>query len=932
MNATRSFARPELEPREFDVCGPLPTGVTVLEASAGTGKTYTIAALAARYVAEGVPLERLLLVTFTRIATGELRERVRERLVSVEQGLARALAGVLHGGDPVVSLLATGSEREVSARRERLARAVASFDAATIATTHGFCQEILGGLGIAGDLEPDVSFVEDLSELVGDVVDDLYIRRFFRGEAPAFGRAQAADIARVAIENPGAQIVTGTCAAQQMRGRLAEAVRAEFELRKRRLSVMTYDDLVMRLRTALAGPGGPATAAQLRHRYQVVLVDEFQDTDPAQWDIMRSAFADTGVTLVLIADPKQAIYAFRGADVYAYLEAAAQRRRPGHARRQLAQRPGADRCPRRAAGRGQARPRGDRLSPGPRGARRTSALGCPARRHRRRCASAWWCATTPVSLTPGGYARNASARDHICRDLAAQVVALLDVGARYRGARADRRSHRPSRGLPGSSGRAGAHQPPRRDGARSALRRRRAGCHQRRRQRLRHRHGARLAGAAGGPRTARLEPARPRRGVDPVPGLGRRAPGPLRGRRLGVGGGPPAPARLGPGAAAARRRRDARDGHSDRGAAGAGAGRRGRRAAPDRPAPRRAAAPCRGRPGADGSDRAHRLAAHPDRRGRQPTPPTRSAAGAWSPTPRPSRCSPSIAARASSSRSSTCRSCGSPAYIPKEPRPVFFHDPGGRRRAHDRRRAWRARSTRSTAARTNASSAARISGSPTWRSPAPATRPSSGGPGSWDSRNSPLGRLLFCRDDEGNIADFGSFTPIDAAVARAAADGRRAAPRAASPSSRRGWRRRPRGSPPLPARRVDWRHPASTAASICAGDGRPTRTSPRPATTPGWRSEPEQPLISDEPEAPDAGPGGPSADLRPDAAAIALAAGVDARRRRRSGRSCTGCSRPPSSPPPTSTPSWPRRSRRSRAAEPSTSAIRRVLAAGPALR
>ncbi len=53
-----------------------------------------------------------------------------------------------------------------------------------------------------------------------------------------------------------------------------------------------------------------------------MLVDEFQDTDPAQWEIMRLAFADTGVTLVLIADPKQAIYAFRGADVYAYLDAA----------------------------------------------------------------------------------------------------------------------------------------------------------------------------------------------------------------------------------------------------------------------------------------------------------------------------------------------------------------------------------------------------------------------------------------------------------------------------------------------------------------------------------------------------------------------------------------------------------------------------------
>jgi exodeoxyribonuclease V beta subunit len=91
----------------FDVTGPLPTGVTVLEASAGTGKTYTIAALAARYVAEGIPLERLLLVTFTRMATGELRDRVRERLVSAEQGLARALAGAPPGRDEVVRLLKT---------------------------------------------------------------------------------------------------------------------------------------------------------------------------------------------------------------------------------------------------------------------------------------------------------------------------------------------------------------------------------------------------------------------------------------------------------------------------------------------------------------------------------------------------------------------------------------------------------------------------------------------------------------------------------------------------------------------------------------------------------------------------------------------------------------------------------------------------------
>jgi exodeoxyribonuclease V beta subunit len=103
------------EPRPFDVCGPLPTGMTLLQASAGTGKTFTIAALTTRYVAEGVlPIDRLLVITFTRMATGELRERVRERLVRAFDGLVDLLAG--NGGhedDEIVQLLAQGPSGEV---------------------------------------------------------------------------------------------------------------------------------------------------------------------------------------------------------------------------------------------------------------------------------------------------------------------------------------------------------------------------------------------------------------------------------------------------------------------------------------------------------------------------------------------------------------------------------------------------------------------------------------------------------------------------------------------------------------------------------------------------------------------------------------------------------------------------------------------------
>ena len=129
-----------------------------------------------------------------------------------------------------------------------------------------------------------------------------------------------------AIDNPAAPIEPADAPDDDASRRCAcgsPARRAgELEARKRRTGVMTYDDLLTRLSARSTGEGGAVAAARLRARYRVVLVDEFQDTDPVQWQIMHTAFGDGEVTLVLIGDPKQAIYAFRGADVYAYIEAA----------------------------------------------------------------------------------------------------------------------------------------------------------------------------------------------------------------------------------------------------------------------------------------------------------------------------------------------------------------------------------------------------------------------------------------------------------------------------------------------------------------------------------------------------------------------------------------------------------------------------------
>lgn len=418
---------------DFDVCGPLPSGVTVLEASAGTGKTYAIAALAARYVAEGTPLERLLLITFTRMATGELRDRVRERLVGCEQELSRILAGAPDPGtDPVVTLMASGAREEVSRRRERLARAVADFDAATIATTHGFCQEVLAELGTIGDLDPATEFVEDVSDLLEQSLDDLYVRRFHRREAARFRRAEALRIARAAVHSPMAALEPRdepTDSTAAMRYRLARAVRAELEQRKRRLAIMTYDDLLTRLNGTLSGPNAAEARARLRARFDVVLVDEFQDTDPIQWQILDRGLGGDGVTLVLVADPKQAIYAFRGADVYAYLTAAATARVHATLRENF-------RSDQTLLDAYDALFANAKL--GHEGIQYRQVRAAPAHQTPRLTATPSGAALRVrvvrrdepgIELTYNGFAAVDSARRHIARDLAADVVRLLSSEA-----------------------------------------------------------------------------------------------------------------------------------------------------------------------------------------------------------------------------------------------------------------------------------------------------------------------------------------------------------------------------------------------------------------------------------------------------------------------------------------------------------------------
>ena len=105
----------------------------------------------------------------------------------------------------------------------------------------------------------------------------------------------------------------------------AKWVGTRFEEEKRRRAEMGFDDMLLRLDAALQAEGGERLATLIREQFPVALIDEFQDTDPVQYRIFESIYRiednnpDTG--LFLIGDPKQAIYAFRGADIYTYLRA-----------------------------------------------------------------------------------------------------------------------------------------------------------------------------------------------------------------------------------------------------------------------------------------------------------------------------------------------------------------------------------------------------------------------------------------------------------------------------------------------------------------------------------------------------------------------------------------------------------------------------------
>ena len=414
---------------------------SLIEASAGTGKTYTITTLAVRLIAAGFPIESILVVTFTEAAAAELKMRIRSRLAGVLADLESAadqdddlLRYVLSLPDPCLV-------------KARIAHSLTCFDQAAVMTIHSFCYKILrehafeSGAGFDLELAPDSAvfkrqvcmdfFMTRISNL--DPLDlnllaqqgatpENFLKEFklvlsgkdmdtipetgqFEVLSPDYKKTavrifdllktekqaiidllrehkglnkrsytkkyvpawldqaiqkfeQQGETAFFVMEEKGDSLYkfthtrlsektdSGSPPAHEFfdlcqdllrlyRGmaRNLEGLRLEFlrfyteELAKMKARTGTcfFDDLVNDLAAALDGPDGQPLTAAVRETFQACLIDEFQDTDPRQYAIFSALFskpeAPKKPPFFMIGDPKQAIYAFRGGDIFAYLTA-----------------------------------------------------------------------------------------------------------------------------------------------------------------------------------------------------------------------------------------------------------------------------------------------------------------------------------------------------------------------------------------------------------------------------------------------------------------------------------------------------------------------------------------------------------------------------------------------------------------------------------
>ena len=289
----------------------------LIEASAGTGKTYTIAYLILRLILKGVPVRKILVTTFSKAAADELKTRI---LTILSRKLRKLEPKKKSGSPPEQDLFGFAEKRK---ERFLLQLAISSIDEMTVSTIHGFCQKMLREYALRSGNGFETELVPDEAEYRDRLIRRFCRNRFYGGDArtdETFETFQnAAKFASDPIDRDSADGETLNDRQTLCRD-VYRYVRAELQTEKDRDGVISYDDIIRNFDAALQKD--PRLAESIRSQYLAVFVDEFQDTDRFQFRIFDKCFPRGCPNIFyMIGDPKQAIYGFRGADIYTYLQA-----------------------------------------------------------------------------------------------------------------------------------------------------------------------------------------------------------------------------------------------------------------------------------------------------------------------------------------------------------------------------------------------------------------------------------------------------------------------------------------------------------------------------------------------------------------------------------------------------------------------------------
>lgn len=318
------------------------TGMNLVAASAGTGKTFSIQTLYLRLVLlHKIPVQQILVVTFTKAATQELRTRLQQVL--------RATLDTLDGKlekpeDRITQLLACAEDSEKA--RSRIQQALLDFDLAAIFTIHGFCQRMLARFAFETGQYFNAETTEDAREEIQRACHDWWRKNIYPLDAlraekillsPNVTPHRLIPLTIKRIQKHDAQLypppicfadidwdadLTDPTYSLQIVNGIADEIAKTYREQRPHGLASSFDDFLLNLRAALYdATRGPQLCALLRREFRAAMIDEFQDTDPIQWGIFQTLFADQDIPCFLVGDPKQAIYRFRNGDIQTYLEA-----------------------------------------------------------------------------------------------------------------------------------------------------------------------------------------------------------------------------------------------------------------------------------------------------------------------------------------------------------------------------------------------------------------------------------------------------------------------------------------------------------------------------------------------------------------------------------------------------------------------------------